>query len=146
VLGEAGADECAPAAALAHAATGSDEKYPPVLPPPFGAPMPTKDQGPGAELGAESDEVFPPPPSRSDATLPCGLGKGEELVIGAPDDGTGAMIESGGRMLKIWSDAGAGPYASNGSGTAWSMCSITGSELIERTGRSESRLSPKRSD
>ncbi len=44
-------------------------------------------------------------------------------------DGVFAMTERGGRMLKILSSSGGGPYESKGSGMAWSMGSMTGSEL-----------------
>ena len=55
---------------------------------------------------------------------------GVEDVIGLGlEDGAFAMTESGGRMEKILSSAGGGPYESNGSGTACSIGSITGSDL-----------------
>lgn len=45
------------------------------------------------------------------------------------DEGAFAITESGGRILKILSSAGGGPYALNGSGMDWSIGSMTGSEL-----------------
>jgi len=44
-------------------------------------------------------------------------------------DEDGARMERGGRMLNIWFSEWVCPYESNGSGTDWSMGSITGSEL-----------------
>ena len=38
-------------------------------------------------------------------------------------------VINGGRMEKIWFSVVGGPYESNGSGTAWSIGSITGSDL-----------------
>ena len=40
-----------------------------------------------------------------------------------------AITDRGGRMVKILSSSGGGPYESNGSGTACSMGSIIGSDL-----------------
>ena len=58
---------------------------------------------------------------------------GVDEVIGLGlDDGALAMTERGGRMVNILSFAGGGPYESNGSGTACSIGSITGSDLSAR--------------
>ena len=55
---------------------------------------------------------------------------GVEDVIGLGlEEGAFAITESGGRMENILSSAGGGPYESNGSGTACSIGSITGSDL-----------------
>jgi len=60
-----------------------------------------------------------PAGSRSGVVV-MGLGEGEGALV---------MIESGGKMLKIWSSACGGPYESKGSGTDWSISSMMGSEL-----------------
>lgn len=58
---------------------------------------------------------------------------GVEAVRGLGTEEALAMTESGGRIEKIWfSDCG-GPYESKGSGMVWSIGSITGSELKERS-------------
>lgn len=44
-------------------------------------------------------------------------------------EGVLAITDNGGRMLKILSSAGGGPYESKGSGTVCSIGSMTGSEL-----------------
>jgi hypothetical protein len=44
-------------------------------------------------------------------------------------EGVFAMTERGGRMLKILSSSGGGPYESKGSGTVCNIGSMTGSEL-----------------
>ena len=54
---------------------------------------------------------------------------GVDAVRGLGADEGLAITERGGRMVKIWSSAGGGPYESKGSGMVWSMGSITGSEL-----------------
>lgn len=58
-----------------------------------------------------------------------GLGEGEAA----------AMMERGGRMLKIWSSDGCWPYESKGSGTDCSMGSMTGSELERASERTDGR-------
>lgn len=69
-------------------------------------------------------ELFP-------EVVPSLSSSGVDDVIGlGVADGALAMTESGGKMLKILSSAVCGPYESNGSGTACSMGSITGSDLL----------------
>ncbi len=58
--------------------------------------------------------------SRSGVRDVIGLGLAEGVL---------AMTESGGRMEKILSSAGAGPYESKGSGTVCNIGSMIGSEL-----------------
>ena len=52
---------------------------------------------------------------------------GLDAVVDMP-----VMMESGARMLKIWSSACGGPYESKGSGTDCSIGSMTGSDLCAR--------------
>lgn len=53
------------------------------------------------------------------------------VITGVDDDDDLGFVrmESGGRMLNIWSSAWGGPYESNGSGTVCNIGSMTGSEL-----------------
>ena len=58
----------------------------------------------------------------------------EEVRGLGAEEGTWAMMDRGGRMVKIWSSAGGGPYESKGSGIVWSIGSMMGSELRANSG------------
>lgn len=75
---------------------------------------------------AGAQELFP---EAIPSLLPSSSGVEDVSGLGV-DDGALAMTERGGRIEKIWSSAGGGPYESNGSGTDWSMGSIIGSDLM----------------
>lgn len=96
--------EVAEVATSAHAALDS-EKYDPVV---------------------GTQEFFP---EAIPSLLPSSSGV-EDVSGLAVEEGALAMTERGGRMEKIWSSAGGGPYESNGSGTDWSIGSMIGSDLV----------------
>lgn len=74
-------------------------------------------------------------PGSQEAILGCAVANVEEASFsGVPVEGLGEddgalNIESGARMLKIWSSDCCIPYESNGSGTDCSIGSMIGSEL-----------------
>lgn len=81
-------------------------------------------EGMGESAQAELDSKNPPGfgvhelcPDTMPSLLPSSSVVVDVIGLGL-DEGTLAITDSGGRILKILSSAGGGPYESNGSGTA----------------------------
>jgi hypothetical protein len=96
----------------------------------------------GEERSAHAEFVsvkYPPAPTGVTVGIQVGLvgliprSRVSSCGVDAMLVGPGEIVAiRGGRMEKIWSPAVGGPYESNGSGIAWSIGSIIGSDLQKR--------------